>query len=169
MVFESFDFIVSAKYTFVRTGRKHLKISIRIKNKTILSLNDFMVILYGSVGEVLQISPPKMFVEQFGPEESKSLEAIVDSFRVGGEPIRMQISYRTERDRKGKVSVSIPRPILKFMDIRFTHEGQFNEIWSSTKNELYLPARSLNFQLIKSTEDIKLILPFIEVVNVVFR
>lgn len=50
IVFESFDFIVSAKYSFIRTGRKHLRITITVKNKTILCLNDFMVIMYGSVG-----------------------------------------------------------------------------------------------------------------------
>lgn len=75
----------------------------------------------------------------------------------------MQISYKTERDRKGKVSIKIPRPITKFMDIKFTHEAQFNEIWTSTKNEVYMLPRNLNFQLIKSTDDIKLIFPFIEV------
>ncbi len=51
VVYESFDFLVSCRYSMIKSsGRKVLKIGVSLRNKTVLTLNDLIVVVYGSVG-----------------------------------------------------------------------------------------------------------------------
>lgn len=92
-------------------------------------MQDLIVIVYGSVGEALSVNPPKIFAQRLPPEQVVSFEVYLSNINLESQYISMQMSYKSESLTKKKLQVRLPRPIIKFFDIQFTHEEQFKGIW----------------------------------------
>lgn len=164
VIYESFDFLVSCRYSVVKSsGRKVLKLTVTLRNKTVLTLSDLIIVVYGSVGEALSVNPARIYAQRLPPDELITFEAFLSNIVVDSHHINMQLSYRSEALSKKKLQVRVPRPLTKFFDMQFTHEDQFKSIWKGIQLELYVEARLLNFRAVKSSEDLKALLPFVEV------
>jgi hypothetical protein len=102
-------------------NRKVVKINVSIRNKTILTLMDLIVIVYGSVGEALSVNPAKIYAQRLQPDDLMSFEVYLSNIVLDNQHINMQMSYKSETLSKKKIQVRVPRPIIKFFDIQFTH------------------------------------------------
>lgn len=130
VVYESFDFLVNCRYSMVKSGgRKVLKLAVSLRNKTVLTLNDLIVVVYGSVGEALSVSPARIYSQRLPPDDMLNFEAYLSNIVADSHHISMQLSYRSEALSKKKLQVRLPRPLTKFFDVQFTHEDQFKTIW----------------------------------------
>lgn len=70
VIYESFDFLVNCRYSMVKSaGRKVLKLAVTLRNKTVLTLSDLIVVVYGSVGEALSVNPARIFAERLLPDD----------------------------------------------------------------------------------------------------
>ena len=110
-------------------GRKVLKLAVSLRNKTVLTLNDLIVVVYGSVGEALSVSPARIYSQRLPPDDMLNFEAYLSNIVADSHHISMQLSYRSEALSKKKLQVRLPRPLTKFFDVQFTHEDQFKTIW----------------------------------------
>ena len=64
---------------------------------------------------------------------------------------------------KKKINFKIPLPLIQLIRPEFVYEEKFLNDWYSLNNELYINPRRLDSNYLRSHEDLKLLLPFIEV------
>lgn len=76
----------------------------------------------------------------------------------------IQLSYKTDSINKKKVNFKAVFPFAQLIKPQFIYEEQFINAWSHMENEYYIKPKLLDFKNIRSHEDLKLILPFMEVI-----
>lgn len=75
----------------------------------------------------------------------------------------VQIAYKTDSMSKKKINFKVPLPILQLLRPEFIYEDKFRLDWNSLNNELFIRPKRLNFNELRTHEDLKLYLPFIDV------
>lgn len=60
-------------------NRKVLKANVAIRNKTILTLMDLIVIVYGNAAEVLSVNPPKIYAQRLSPDDVLTFEVYLSN------------------------------------------------------------------------------------------
>jgi hypothetical protein len=75
----------------------------------------------------------------------------------------VQLSYKDDCGRKKKVNFKAVLPFAQLIKPEFIYEEQFVNAWNHMENEYYVKPKLLDFKNIRSHEDLKLILPFMEV------
>lgn len=64
---------------------------------------------------------------------------------------------------KKKINFKVPLPLVQLIRPEFIYEEKFMNDWESLTNELFIRPKKLDSNYLRSHEDLKLILPFIEV------
>ena len=144
---------------------------VRIANKCAVSLYDVLVIVFGPQAQEseLQMRPAKVMYDEFRQNTSFLFEVDLSKICLESGGFNIMISYKTDSVNKKKVVFKVVLPFVQLIKPEFIYEEQFTSGWNHMSNELYVNPQTLDFKIIRSHEDLKLLLPFIEVYIYLFR
>jgi hypothetical protein len=92
----------------------------------------------------------------------------LDKGSLANNGFNVQVSLRAERANKKKTNFRVVLPLMHLIVPEFVHAERFGKVWQTLENELYLSQRRLDTEHFRSYEDLKLILPFVEVPRIRF-
>jgi hypothetical protein len=142
-----------------------------VANKCAISLYDVFVIAYGPQAQEseLEMRPAKIFHDEFKYSTSFLLEVDLSKSCIESGNFNIQLSYKTDSANKKKVNFKATLPFAQLIKPEFIYEEQFVNAWNHMENESFVRPKLLDFKNIRSHEDLKLILPFMEVANPLIR
>jgi hypothetical protein len=137
--------------------------AIRVSNKCLVNIYDVHIIVYGPAGPGIETDPSTIFHEEVKKNTSFGFQVSVDNSCLENNGFNIQLSYKTDSMSKKKINFKVPLPLIQLIRPEFIYEEKFSNDWNCLQNELYLKPKRLDCTYLRSHEDIKLILPFIEV------
>lgn len=165
ILFESFEFYIAGKFTMTGNEQYPVTCEVRVANRCAINLYDVFVIVYGPQAQEseLQMRPAKIMYDEFKYNTSFLFEVDLSKICIESGSFNIQISYKSDSVNKKKVNFKAILPFVQLIKPEFIYEEQFMNAWNHMEEEYYVKPKPLDFKNIRSHEDLKLILPFIEV------
>ena len=113
--------------------------------------------------------PPRIIYDVFKYNTSFLFEVDLSKSCLDKGNFNIQVSYKVDSVNKKKVNFRAVIPFIHLIKPEFIYEEQFMNAWNHMGNEYYIAPKLLDFKNIRSHEDLKLILPFIEVNHTLYR
>lgn len=123
ILFESFEFYVTGKYTITGNDRFPVTCEVRVANKCAINLYDIFVIVYGPQAQSaeLEMRPSKIMYDEFKYNTSFLFEVDLSKSCIEVGNFSIQLSYKTDSVNKKKVNFKAVLPFAQLIKPEFIY------------------------------------------------